>query len=429
MIQRMKPLIRTVHLWAGLIFGTILVLQGLTGTVIGWRHELDAWLNPGLLQVAPPVGAVAGAQARPTPAQVAAVAARLANDQRYGRPDTLFLPEVHGDVYVAWYRPEKPSSNWTQGVTRQVMVDPGSLAVLGERNWGEAGLSRPLLMPTLFHLHRYLMLGDAGKLVIAVQGLALVLLTLTGIVVWWPTLTLSAFWHAITVRRGANWPKFSFQLHRAAGFYVAPVLLVLGFSGVYFNMPDWVTPAIRAAAPLTKHDKLVNASPQDAPRIDAGAAMAAAQARYPEGRVSRIGMPAKPEQPYEVRVRQPGELRRGPGATRVSVDAGSGAVLRAIDPLAARGGDWLVGTLYPLHTGEAFGAAGRILVSVVGLSPLLFFITGLVVWIKFRRKPAKRKRPAVAVAAAAGKRPAPRAPQPALGADGAGGLDDRVERA
>jgi uncharacterized iron-regulated membrane protein len=408
----MKPLIRTIHLWAGLVFGTILVLQGLTGTVIGWRHELDAWLNPGLLSVAPPAGMVAGETARPAPAEVVAVAARLAKDPAYGRPDTLFLPEAHGDVYVAWYRPAKPASSWEQGVTRQVMVDPATLAVLGERNWGEAGLSRPLLMPTLFHLHRYLMAGEAGKVIIAVQGLALALLALTGIVVWWPKMTLRAFWHAITVRRGGNWTKFSFQLHRAAGFYTAPVLLVLAFSGVYFNMPDWVTPAIKAVAPLSKNDKAVNAASESAARIDAGQAMAAAQARYPAGRVSRIGIPAKPEQPYEVRVRQPGELRHGPGATRVSVDAGSGAVLRTVDPLAARGGDWFVSLLYPLHTGEAFGLAGRILISVVGLTPLAFFVTGLVVWIKLRRKPAAPKRNGGKAAARAPAResPAPAAP-------------------
>ena len=403
----MKSSIRTIHLWAGLVFGLILVLQGLTGAVIGWRHELDAWLNPGLLQVAPPAGAPAGKPVQATPREVAAVAERLDGDQAYGRPDTLFLPEVHGDVYVAWYRPAKPASRWEQGVTRQVMVDPATLAVLGERNWGEAGFSRPLLMPTLFHLHRYLMSGEAGKVVIAVQGLALALLALTGIVVWWPKPTLAAFWHAVTVRRGGNWPKFSFQLHRAAGFYTAPVLLVLAFSGVHFNMPAWVAPVIGLAGPLTPNAKVANASATAKPRIGPGEALAAAQARYPEGRVSRIGMPAKPDQPYEVRVRQPGELRHGAGATRVSVDSGSGAILRVIDPLAARGGDWVASTLYPLHTGEAFGLAGRILVSVVGLAPLAFFITGLVIWMKFRRKPAKRR--------AAAPRPArPAAPAPDL---------------
>ncbi|WP_229429109.1 PepSY domain-containing protein [Massilia sp. ST3] len=396
----MKNLIRTVHLWAGLVFGAILVLQGLTGSLLSWRHELDAWLNPGLLQVAPPAGKVAGQPAYTEPGVAAAVVERLLEDPAYGRPDTLFLPEVHGDVFVAWYRPAKPASSWEQAVVRQVMVDPASLEVLGERNWGEAGLSRPLLMPTLFHLHRYLMSGDAGKLVIAVQGVALFLLTLTGIVVWWPKLTLSAFWNAITVRHGGNWPKFSFQLHRAAGFYTAPVLLVLALTGVYFNMPDWVTPGIRAVTPLTPNTKVTNASDAADPRIGIAAAMAAAQARFPEGRISRVSIPAKAEQPFEVRVRQPGELRQGSGATRVSVDAGSGALLRVLDPLTASGGDWLVSTMFPLHTGEIVGLAGRILVSVAGLTPLAFFITGLVIWLKFRRKPAKRQTPAPAPAAA-----------------------------
>ena len=399
MMRGMKNLIRKVHLWAGLVFGTILVLQGLTGSLLSWRHELDAWLNPGLLQVAPAPGKTAGQPAYTEPAAAAAVMERLVRDPAYGRPDTLFLPDAQGEVFVAWYRPAKPASSWDQGVTRQVMVDPASLDVLGERNWGEAGWSRPLLMPTLFHLHRYLMAGEAGKLVIAVQGVALFVLALTGIVVWWPKLTVTAFWHAITVRHWGNWPKFSFQLHRAAGFYTAPVLLVLAVTGVYFNMPAWVTPAIKAVAPLTPNAKLANASESSSPRIGIAAAMAAAQARFPEGRISRVGIPAKAEQPYEVRVRQPGELRQGAGATRVSVDAGNGALLRVIDPLAARGGDWAVSTFFPLHTGEAFGLAGRILVSVVGLTPLAFFITGLVVWIKFRRKPAKRKAPAIAAPA------------------------------
>ena len=74
-----------------------------------------------------------------------------------------------------------------------------------------------------------------------------------------------------------------------------------------------------------------------------------------------------------------------------------------VDPLTARGGDWVVSTFFPLHTGEAFGALGRILISVVGVTPLAFFITGIVVWLRFRRKPAKPARPTAPAVA----RPAP----------------------
>lgn len=384
----MKQFARTVHLWTGLVFGTLLVLQGLTGAALAWRHELDRFLNPGLLQVAPPAGMRDGGAMRVSPAAVQAVADALERDARYGRPNMLMFPERAGDVFIAWYRPA-PGGLWSQGVTRQVMVDPATLAVTGERNWGEAGWSRPLLMPTLFHLHRYLMAGEGGKVIVAVEGVALVLAALTGLVVWWPRMSRSAIWSAITIRHGGSWPRFSFQLHRAAGFFVAPVLLLSGFSGVHFNMPEWVAPAVNAIAPVTPAGKVANLSAPSAGRISADAAVAAAQARFPDARVSRLTLPAKASQPYEIRVRQPGELRHGDGATRISIDARDGQVLRVIDPLRAQGGDRFIGMLFPLHTGEALGLGGRIFISLYGLMPLVFFVTGVVVWLKFRRKPKK----------------------------------------
>jgi uncharacterized iron-regulated membrane protein len=387
----MKSYARQVHLWTGLVFGCILALQGLTGAVLSWRHELDQWLNPGLLQAAAPAGTHKGDAMRVSPGAAQAALDKLGADPRYGRPNMLMFPERAGEVFIAWYRPA-PAPAWTQGVTRQVMLDPATLAVTGERNWGEAGLSRPLLMPTLFHLHRYLLAGEGGKVVVAIEGAALVLAALSGIVVWWPKLAAAAIRHAFTVRYGGSWPRFSFQLHRAAGFFAAPLFLLSGFSGVQFNMPQWVAPAIRVAGPVAPAGKVVNRSDPSAARISPAQALESAQAAFPLARISRLTLPGGVKQPYEIRVRQDGEMRHGDGATRITVDAGDGNVLRVIDPLRARGGDAFTGALYPLHTGEAFGAAGRAFISFYGLMPLAFFVTGLVVWIKFRRGRKNRDR-------------------------------------
>jgi uncharacterized iron-regulated membrane protein len=235
------------------------------------------------------------------------------------------------------------------------------------------------------------MTGDVGKVVVAVEGVALVLAALTGLVAWWPKLTAGAIRAAFVVRHGGSWPRFSFQLHRAAGFFVAPLFVVAGFSGVSFNMPDWVTPAIGAVAPLAPSGKVSNHSPASAPRLAPQAALEVAQERFPDARLSRISLPGNPKQPFEVRVHQPGELRHGDGATRLSIDAADGAVLREADPLRAQGGDKFMSWLYPLHTGEAFGTAGRVFISLFGLMPLAFFVTGLVVWVKFRRQPKSRR--------------------------------------
>lgn len=384
-------MIRFLHLWTGLIFGTILVVLGLTGTALAWVDELDSLLNPTLLHAPAPAGTRAGDPLRPTPAAVQAAYDTLAHDPRYGKPTMLALPARAGEVFVAWYRPQPaPSaSKWKLDVSRQVMLDPATLTVIGERNWGEVGISRPLLMPTLFHVHRYLVAGEVGKTIIAVTGVSLLLVTLTGIILWWPRMTGAAIRAALTVRHGGNWPRFSFQLHRAAGFFAAPVLLMLAVSGVYFNMPAWVTPVVKAVSHLTPPGRPLNRSAPDSAGVSVADAMSAAQARFPAARVSRLSLPAKAGAPYEVRVRQDGEARQGPGATRVTVDAGDGAVLRVIDPLQARGGDAFLSWMFPLHTGEAFGTAGRAFISVFGLMPLMFFVTGLVVWLKLRRKARK----------------------------------------
>ena len=179
----MKKFALTLHLWTGLVFGTILVVLGLTGSALSWMHELDVFLNPGLLHVES--GRRTGEPLRADPALIQAVSDALGRDPRYGKPNMLETPARSGDVFVAWYRPApgRGSAPWAQSVTRQVMVDPAQLRVTGERNWGASGISRPLLMPTLFHIHRYLVAGDTGKVVVAITGVSLLITVLTGMAI------------------------------------------------------------------------------------------------------------------------------------------------------------------------------------------------------------------------------------------------------
>jgi uncharacterized iron-regulated membrane protein len=383
-------LLSKLHLYIALSCGIVFVLLGLTGTALAWMHELDAALNPGLLRVTPAAGLQADERANLTPAAIDALVARLAADPAYGKPSQLWLPEHADEPVIAWYRraPSARPAPFTLEVSRQVMVDPATLRVVGERNWGEAGISPPLLMPTLFHLHRYLLAGESGKTAIGVAGLLLAVTGLTGLVLWMPKPTLKAFCQSLRISHGGSWPRFHYSFHRSAGFFAAPVLIVLGVTGCYFNLPKWITPVVASVAPMAAADKVVNRSAPTGVSIGAGAAVAAAQRHFPAARVSRVALPAGASAPFEVRVRQPGEVRHGDGATRIFIDARAGDVLRVRDPLRAARGDTLLNWFYPLHTGEAFGIAGRAFISIFGTAPLLFFITGVALWWRRRRNSA-----------------------------------------
>jgi uncharacterized iron-regulated membrane protein len=393
----LRARLRDLHLYASLLFGAIFVVAGLSGVALAWMHELDGALNPGLLHSRPVAGQAMAAPAAPSPAQVQAAVERLAAEPGYGRPSQLMLPYAADDVYVAWYRqPARDKGAFGTDVARQVMLDRHTLEILGERNYGEFGLSRPLLMPTLFHLHRYLLAGEAGKTVTGISGLLLALTSLLGIALWWPKHSLASLRKALTVRGAMASRQFHYSLHRAAGFFMAPVLAVLGFTGMAMNLPDWVRPVVGAVATLEPNGKLANGPAQGRQLIGVAAALEAAQQRLPQGRLSRVAL-GSAKAPYEIRMRQPGEVRKDDGLTRVSVDAYSGAVLRVRDPLAAAAGDSFFNWQFPLHTGEAFGMAGRVLVSASGLAPLLFMVTGLVLWLG--RRAMHRKARAAAVAA------------------------------
>lgn len=391
-----RTLLRRLHLWLGLTFGLVMALSGLTGSMLVWIHEIDAALNPELFHVA----AAPGVHAQPAPARLREIVDMLTARPGYGRPSQLGIPAGADESVVAWYRLPRADKDslLAQEVSRQVMVDPHTLAILGEREWGRSGLSRAQFMPTLFHLHRYLLAGEAGKTVIGVTGLMLALLALLGIALWWPKMTWSALRKSLTVSYRGSWPRLNYSAHRTLGMAVAPVLLTLGLSGLYFNLPGWVTPAVSVFGPVTRADKVKNRSAGNGAPVDVGTALLAAQARFPQGRLSRVVLPPNPAAPYEIRLRQPGEVRQGDGNTRLSVDARSAEILRVRDPLRAAGGDNFLNWLFPLHTGEAFGIAGKAIVSLTGLTPLLFLVTGTAIWLKRRRKPV----------------PGPRSPSPAI---------------
>ena len=393
----LRTWVRDIHLYAALVFGALFVMSGLTGVLLAWNHELDAALNPALLQSRVPPGTAQGAPIV-APERVEQIVRNLNAMPGYGKPTSVMMPDDEHDVFVVWYRPAvRGKTLFGTDLQRQVMLDQYTLAILGERNYGEFGVSRPLLMPTLFHLHRYLLAGEGGKWVTGMSGFVLFLTSLLGLALWWPKMNWTSFWKSLTVRGHMTSRQFNYSFHRAAGFFVTPVLALLGFSGMAMNLPDVVRPVVAAIAPLESKDKLSNSPAEGRKVISITAAMDAAQRALPEGRISRVNL-GTGKVPYELRMRQAGEVRKGDGNTRISIDAFSGDILRLRNPLKTTSGETFFNWLFPLHSGEAFGLPGRVLISLTGIMPLIFMITGLVLWLG--RRALKRKAQQAALVAA-----------------------------
>lgn len=84
---------------------------------------------------------------------------------------------------------------------------------------------------TLMEVHKNLLAGATG---LAVNGAAaglVVLVLLTGLILWWPGI---AQWRqALVLRRGVGWKRMVWDLHRMLGFWTFAAMLVFALSGLY----------------------------------------------------------------------------------------------------------------------------------------------------------------------------------------------------
>ena len=120
--------------------------------------------------------------------------------------------------------------------------------------------------------------------------------------------------------------------------------------------------------------------------IGVDAAVAAANAVFPDGRLHWVLLPSTPGW-ASARRRQAVERRAQPhqGFRNVSLDQYSGQTVVGQDRKSFTAGERFLEWLFPLHSGEAFGAIGRPLTLLFGLIPLALYVTGFIRWRQKRR--------------------------------------------
>lgn len=358
--RSVRDVVRALHRVLGLAAGLLLVVTGLSGSALVFRSEIDAALNPHLLRVVP------GPERAPLQPMLARVRQAYPNEA----PTRLRMPQRADGTYEVWLG-TAPS--------RYVYVDQyRDGAILGAR--------RPTEFVTgwLFLLHSHMLAGETGQLVAGVGALVLVLLSISGLVVWWPRRAPWRAWRqwraALRVARGSGVARTTYDLHRAMGFYASALLLMAGVTGAslvfqeaFEHAAHWVTASAPAAgtAPTAARD--------GAPHLPVDTLLAVAERAQPGGTISYLYFPVAPGQTFRVRKRLHGEEHPN-GKSFVHVDPSTGRVLLVENGVTAPRGARLYSILYPLHIGVLGGTATRLLAVAVGLSLPLLAVTGALVW-------------------------------------------------
>ena len=365
----MRRIFAQLHLWIGLVLCLPLVMLGLTGSILVFEDELHEAFAPARAPAAPDqlrsIGDIIAA------AQAAAPSGYL--------PASYVAPAAAGLAAVRL----QPARRGAAGSERvRIDVDPVSLQTFANPETG--------FLRQVFFLHSTLLLRNReGRQLIGWLGVAMLAMCVSGLINWWPR---RGRWRAaITVARGASGYRLHRDLHGAVGIWGLAVLATVSFAGVYLAFPasirsavDVVLPArdLRAAATVVRIDPVTNAE-----RASIDDAVGLARGRFPDAALRVVFLPTRPEQPIRVGLTRPGEERGTPVIT-VFVDPWARRVVETFDPSGFSLGERLLAWQHALHAGRGFGPVWKGLVFVSGLLPLLFTVTGIVMWrLRQRRRP------------------------------------------
>lgn len=206
----LRRLLFQVHLWLGIGLGLYLLLISVSGSAVVLRPQFSQWF---------------------VPSQVEALGVALEGPA---------LELALARNYPGWETEAIPSGNPRR-----------ALYVLLRRE-GEAERSRFFdqyqgrdLGPTfpwpvramewLTRLHDDLLLGRTGRLINGLGGALLLLMLLTGLLIWWQG---RARWREGLVVRASAPRGLVWQLHAALGFWSLLLLLAWSLTAIYFAFPE-----------------------------------------------------------------------------------------------------------------------------------------------------------------------------------------------
>lgn len=359
--SKLRRLWLAAHLYLGLCIGAFYMLAAITGSLLVFYVEIDRVLNPELLVQPGPV-------IQPYEKVLETLQHNFPERDRSWR---LELPtEPDRPVMARYYKPAEKSH--LTFAPLMVAVNPYTLEIINSRFWGDYA------MTWVYDLHYTLLLDKTGHTLIALVGIFLLVSLCSGVYLWWPH---SGRWKkalALKLRHGrARW---IYDLHTLTGVYAAVLLVVISVTGSVLAKPDWFHPLVKKTSSVFEAPESRSEPGDRIKRISMDDALQIALTRFPKAEPRWLESPDGEEGVFMVRLHQQGEPGNRFPKTTVWIEQYSGEVLAVRDPFDGSAGDAFLDWQHPLHSGEAFGLTGRILVLLSGLLLPVLLVTGLVRW-------------------------------------------------
>ncbi|MDP9078783.1 MAG: PepSY domain-containing protein [Bacteroidota bacterium] len=356
-----KYLIRQLHLILGLVSGLVVVIVGITGSLYVFEQEGRELFQHDFYHVHH-VG------------NIRLPFSQLADTVKKHYPKekiTSIRFKEDKDAAIIFYSKKD----------KAISVDPYSAKIIAINN----------LDHDFFEidqdLHKYLLLGNVGSVIIKCNVLIFFAMCISGLVLWWPK-QRRFFKRAVTINfRTKNRKLLNWELHSVLGFYALIVLLIISLTGIFFVYDSAKsTVAFLTGQSVPKKEKKVKSKkPSGDKHYSLDAAYNYLASSNPGAKETIITPPADSLAPIRVLMRYPSAIVRQQNSAYFNQYTGKVLKKDLYENYTAY--DKVAQSNRNIHIGNfGLGIGGKIIWFLSGLVAASLPITGFMVWLAKRRK-------------------------------------------
>ena len=370
-LLHMKSFFRTIHLYLSLVSGLFIMTACFTGAVLVFEEELQHTLFH---------ERYFAAEVKELQLPVVQVMASL----KASHPDLKVTgikeftdPARNIEISVV----QEPKAGEKEGKRFTAFVDAYTGELVELYSYGDS------FFYTIMSLHRWLLGGDTGKLIMGTATLLFLFIMITGVILWWPK-TKAMLKSNLRIMWKGNWKRINHDLHYALGIYTVLFLFIFAFTGLAWSF-QWFNDGIYKVTNSSKEPiKPPTSTYSDTAYlagIDVDDILSDAYTRVPNAVFFNLGFPKDSSGVYAVSV-----LRRDAVHETATdnhyYDQYSGEHLKLVGFADRPLGQRVRATFKPVHISSIWGLPSKILGFIVCLFGTTFPVTGVIMWLSRIRK-------------------------------------------
>ena len=235
------------------------------------------------------------------------------------------------------------------------------------------------------NIHRRLAMGKFGAQIVAVSTLMLFILMFSGVYLYWKKIKKS-FVKSMTINFKAKKRPFLASLHSVIGMWVIPIYLVSSITGLYWSY-DWFNKGLYCIAGVEKPIRMKKKMNQNHNTKETSI-------KEIQNTVNVFNKNVKEYKRANLRLNVKNDIYtityldnnsiHDRARNSIKIDNKTNEIINrnkfSNKPLLEK----LLSSNYALHTGEYFGITGKIIMFIGGLCMILFFVTGIMMYLKRR---------------------------------------------